>query len=337
MLLETTNAPPGQPRQELRFAPRPSHPKNLRSHDARRPIRVSVVIPTLNAEPHLARQIAMLATQTVPVAEVIVIDSSSVDATVDIATAAGCRVVTIPRREFDHGDTRNRAAQLAEGDVVIFMTQDALPSNNSFIEHLVQPIFDGSVAATYARQIAYPNATPPEQYARELNYPPTSHVMSFDDVADHGIKAFFFSNVASAVSRSHFDEVGGFPARTIMNEDMLLCSKLLNSGQRVGYCANAVVFHSHNYKLTQQFKRNFDIGAFVSLQGQQLGNTRAGKSGVNFALGQLRHLVQAGHWRWLPRTIADLAIRLVAYRLGTHQRSVPVRLKRLISMHAYHW
>jgi rhamnosyltransferase len=298
---------------------------------------VSVIIPTLNAAPFLEAQLEALRSQTVAPDEIIVIDSDSSDATRDIAKRLECTVIEIKRPEFNHGGTRNRAAREASGDYLVFMTQDALPVNRDFLRKLIEPLQLGQAEAAYARQIAYPHATPPERLARNLNYPSTSHITTKADIPRQGLKAFFFSNVASVISKSAFDSVDGFPTETIMNEDMLICSKLLKTDRSVAYVAEAMVFHSHNYRLTQQFKRNFDIGAFISEKGAILGDTRAGKSGIGFAYTQVRTLFRDREFRWIPAALIELGVRFLGFRIGRRQYSLPIAVKRRLSMHAFYW
>jgi rhamnosyltransferase len=117
----------------------------------------------------------------------------------------------------------------------------------------------------------------------------------------------------------------------------LLCAKLLQAGYKVAYRAEATVFHSHNYRLAQQFRRNFDIGAFVAQSGAALGETRTSEAGVKFALGQLKHLVSSGAWAWVPRTTLELGLKFVAYQLGRREQLMPVSWKRKLSMHPHYW
>lgn len=297
----------------------------------------SVIVPTLNASRYLPRLIGALRTQSIPPLEIIVIDSSSTDDTATIASEAGCVVEIVPRDEFDHGGTRNRAANLARGELLVFMTQDAVPADERFLEELARPIREGLAVAAYARQIPYPDAFPPEAFARTFNYPAVSSLRSEGDISRLGLRAFFFSNVASMVSKNAFLEAGRFPERTVMNEDMLLCAKLLRAGHRVAYRAEAIVSHSHNYRLDQQFRRNFDIGAFVSQSGAALGETRVEGSGVKFALGQIGHLASSGAWTWIPRTVLELGLKFVAYQLGKRERALPLSVKRRFSMHPHYW
>ena len=118
-----------------------------------------------------------------------------------------------------------------------------------FLENLTVPLRERRAAAVTARQVAYPRANPLEQFARQFNYPPQSFIRTLDDVQILGIKAYFFSDTASAVWRELFWNVGGFSEELIVNEDMFLCSALLHAGYSVAYQAQAAVFHSHDYSL----------------------------------------------------------------------------------------
>ena len=100
---------------------------------------VSVVIPTLNAEPEIEDLLALLEAQTFAPREIIVIDSSSDDHTVEIAKAHPLvRVIEIQRKDFDHGGTRNLGFNESVGDFVLFMTQDAVPVDEFLLEKLLR-------------------------------------------------------------------------------------------------------------------------------------------------------------------------------------------------------
>ncbi len=59
--------------------------------------------------------------------ELIVIDSGSRDRSREIARAAGADLIEIPPEEFGHGRTRNLGAERSSGDLICFLTQDAVP------------------------------------------------------------------------------------------------------------------------------------------------------------------------------------------------------------------
>ena len=70
--------------------------------------------------------------------KVLIVDSSSTDGTPELARAAGFKVWSIPRDEFNHGNTRHRAAELVpDCDILVYLTQDAILNGANAIENLV--------------------------------------------------------------------------------------------------------------------------------------------------------------------------------------------------------
>lgn len=300
-------------------------------------VDVSVVIPTLQAARHLPGLLDRLRSQEIPPSEILVVDSSSTDETAAIAGAAGCVLDVIPRSAFDHGGARNRAARRARGEILVFVTQDATPADEHWLANLVSSIRSGEAVATYARQLPREDAGTLERFARGFNYPARSRVRDLADVDALGYKAFFFSNVCSAVRTEVFREVGGFPEGVVLNEDVLLCAKLLRAGHRVKYEAGARVYHSHDYGLIQQFRRNFDIGASISQAGTLLRGARTGGEGLRFVLGQARYVIESGDHLQLPAVFAEAAFKLAGFGLGKRERHIPRAVKRRLSMHGYFW
>ncbi len=298
---------------------------------------VSLIIPTLNAGDAFEPLLDSLAVQTRPADEIIVIDSSSTDATVDRARRAGCRVEVIDRADFGHGRTRNQAASMARGDVLVFMTQDALPADTHFLEHLTAPVRDGTAVMAYARQVPRAGASPPEVFTRLANYPDRSEVRTLADVDRLGVKAFFTSNVAAAYDRRAWEAVGRFDPTVIMNEDMLACARLLRAGGAVAYQASAVVVHSHHYALGEQFRRYFDIGVFFADAGEALADARATGQGLQFARRQLAYLTRRGRRRWLGRTIVEVALKYLGVQMGRRYRWWPRAWCRKFSLHRGFW
>jgi rhamnosyltransferase len=297
---------------------------------------VAVVVPTLRPGAALARLIRALREQTRPPAEIIVVDSSSDDGTAERAREMGCRVEVVRRESFDHGGTRNLGAGLAHSPIIVFMTQDAVPANAQFIAQLLRPLHEGCAGA-YARQIPHRDASPTERFQRAFNYPPRSHVRSARDLDRLGLKAAFFSNVASAVDRAAYNAVQGFPTRVVFSEDMILAYRLLIAGYQVAYVAEAQVYHSHAYGLREQFRRYFDIGASQMQAEGELGKLPAAREGVRFAREQVKSLARQGAWAWLPRAGVELAAKWIAFQLGRRHRRLPLAVVRRCSLQPAYW
>lgn len=232
---------------------------------------MSVIIPTLNAEVELPQLIAILRNQTCRPDEIIIIDSESRDATRCIAKEAeGVSLIEILRKDFDHGGTRHKAFLRSSGDFVLFLTQDAVPSSERYIESLLLPFSDERVAMSSGRQLPKKEARRFEQLVREFNYPAESNVRSSRDIPKYGIKTFFASDVCSAYRRTAYLQCGGFAAPCNTNEDMLMAATFVHAGYKVAYEASATVYHSHNLSAREQYLRNKEIGFFLEENSENL-------------------------------------------------------------------
>lgn len=301
-------------------------------------MNITVIIPTLNAEKNIAELIMSLKSQSLPPLEIIVIDSASEDRTTEIARGLGCTVITIDRAEFNHGGTRNLGAEASRGEVLVFLTQDALPVDNNLLQNLVAPLAaNPEIAASFGRHIARSDAVPPERFARLFNYPDIPMIKGKEDLPRLGIKTFFFSNVCSAIKKSSFEAVDRFPERALTNEDMAIAAKLVLKGYKIAYVPEAAVWHSHNYSVPHYFRRYFDIGAFLSGNERLKGHSKAESEGLKFTKEQLLYLFRNNHYRWIPYSIALTLAKFIGYRLGQMEDKLPVRIKRSLSLQKNFW
>ena len=252
---------------------------------------ISVIIPVLNADKELPKLLDALEQQTVGPEEIIVVDSESLDGTAAIARERA-KVLSVKRAEFDHGKTRDWALREAKGNIVVFLTQDAVPARKDFLEKLIRPLEEEKVAVVTGRQLPKADASPMEKLIRAFNYPAESHVRSEADVEQMGIKAFFCSDVCAAYNRKIYEDIGGFDYPLKTNEDMFFAANAIRSGYKVAYAADAQVFHSHNFTLKEQYERNKIQGYEIERHRDVLGNVSKeaeGKKLVKFvSLGLLR-------------------------------------------------
>ncbi|MFD1956278.1 glycosyltransferase family 2 protein [Paenibacillus thailandensis] len=312
-------------------------PTNTEMHQLHKPA-VSVIIPTLNAGKTLLELLVRLQRQTLAPHEIIVIDSSSEDGTPQLAAEQGATVLHVERTEFDHGGTRNRAAERATGDVLVFMTQDALPADDTLLERLVEPLLGSErISSSYARQLPYPDANPIERMARAHNYPAEPSVKSKADLPRLGIRTFFCSNVCAAVKRDVFERMGRFESPVIFNEDLFMAADCILAGYEVAYAADAAVYHSHNYSAVQQLRRFFDNGVSMRRNERVQPYSAIGGAGSSLVKLQLAALAREKQWRWIPKLIAESAAKLIGFKLGYHYRKLPAALCRKLSMHKLIW
>ena len=301
-------------------------------------MNISVIIPTRNAENYIENLLNTLTTQTIKPIEIIIIDSESEDKTKQICEKYDLvKFVEIKKSEFDHGGTRNRAAKLAIGDVLVFMTQDAYPNSDKFIEELVKPLGNDGIVASYGRQLARENSQELEKFARGFNYGDSEIIKSKDDIEKLGVKTFFFTNVCSAFLTNEFWKAEGFPEKTIMNEDMIICSKLIFSDKKVIYAAKAEVIHSHQYTYIQQFKRNFDVGVVFTDSSDYFYGVKSESEGVKYVKEAIKYLINKGKPYLIPHLIIDSGFRFLGYKFGQNYKKIPINLVKKMSMHSFYF
>lgn len=297
---------------------------------------ISIIIPTYNAAPYITNLLEALEQQIFTDAEVVVIDSSSQDNTIAIAQSHGARTLSIPKQEFDHGLTRTIGAKQTQGDILVYLTQDALPLGRNSLAKLIEPFGDDRlVGVTFGRQLPRADATPFGQHLRLFNYPAISYRRSLSDCAGHGIRAAFCSNSFAAYRKSALEEVGWFKGGLLMGEDMHACARMLLKGYKVVYAADAAVLHSHNYSIKQEFKRYFDMGVFLHKESWILDTFgKAEGEGLRFTRSEIAYLFEKRLYGYLHASLIRAGAKWLGYRLGHCHQLLPRALLKLVSMHS---
>jgi len=301
-------------------------------------MKISVLIPTYNAKKFISDLFTKLNEQVLPdhvEKEIIIVDSSSTDGTVETINELFPNVKTyvIENKTFDHGGTRNLLASYATGDYYLFMTQDAIPADNNLFHSLLKNFEEEKVKIAYARQIPKNDANPLEQFARGFNYPDKKIIKDQSQIEALGIKTFFNSNVCSMYDARLFSgELGaGFPEKLILNEDMIMSYEVIKKGYAVVYDNHAIVYHSHNYNLVQQFKRYFDIGMAFHQSSYILKDVSNEKEGMKMVLELQKYLLQKKQYRFMPYSIFETASKYIGYSLGKKHDMFSYKVKKKLS------
>jgi len=302
-------------------------------------MKAIIFIPTKNGGAVWRESISSIRSQVEKLTDVIVVDSLSSDDTALIAKENNCHLVSISPAEFGHGKTRNLAmGYIDDVDIIVFLTQDAILQNTCSLKYILDFFKkDESIAAVCGRQIPHDDASPLAIHARCFNYPNKSSVKSQKDIKYFGIKTVFMSNSFAAYRAKIFKELGGFPESVILAEDMYLSAKLILAGYKIGYCAEAIVKHSHNYTPLQEFQRYFDIGVFHACEPwirDKFGG--AGGEGMRFIRSELTFLWKTAPL-WIPRSLITSACKLFGYKLGQRYRKLPWSWCRSFSMYKSYW
>lgn len=242
----------------------------------------TVVIPTLNPGPELTEVLDRLKAQEgAHLEQIVVIDSSSTDGTRPLLAAREIEHEVIDRSTFNHGLTRNLGLERARGDVVVFLSQDALPEPG-WLAALVAAFADPSVAGAYSRQVPRDDAS---VYAVErLSHWPASRdeprrqrlppAEIFEAMPLTGrLEAVCFDNVSSAVRRSVARRI---PFRDLpFGEDRDWAYRAMSAGYTVRYCSESRVIHSHDRSAWEDLRRTVIdhrlINEMLTREGESTG------------------------------------------------------------------
>lgn len=217
-------------------------------------MRVSIVIRTLNEARHLAGLLRMVASQQTLGLEVetVLVDSGSTDETVEIARSYGARITTISKAEFSFGRSLNRGCAFSSGNIIVLISGHCVPVDAYWLQNLCQPLIDGVASYSYGRQIGDDDSNYSERRIFAKYYPPKSQVPQ---------QGFFCNNANSALLRSVWVE-NGFDEELTGLEDMELAKRIVSTGHRIAYIAEAPVFH-HHQESWGQVRRRFDREAIA--------------------------------------------------------------------------
>lgn len=199
--------------------------------------RISVIIRTLNEARYLNDLLVMVRRQEVGGGEVeiVVVDSGSTDDTVAIAKRHGCILCTIRKEEFSFGRSLNRGCAASSGDLLVFISGHCIPVGTDWLGILCQPLRDGRVSYAYGRQIGDDDSN----YSERRIF-----AKYFADASAIPQEGFFCNNANSALRREVW-EAHAFDEVLTGLEDMELAKRLVAGGLKIGYVAEAPVFHHH--------------------------------------------------------------------------------------------
>jgi len=303
---------------------------------------VSVVIPVKDGGEDLVRCLDAIRSQEVDgeEVEIIIVDSGSTDASVAIARQRGAVVHQIHPAEFNHGAARNAGANLARGDMLVFISQDAYPCDRLWLGRLTKPLRERpDVAGVYGRQLPHETARPPEEFFLDFLYGSAPRVQRAASLGELSMQTTLFSNVNAAMPRSVWVRFP-FVEDIIMSEDQEWSRRVLLAGLSVVYEPLAAVRHSHNYTVRSAFRRFFDSGVSAErayLAGQRESTRVLRAAALRYARGEMSWLLRSGHARWIPYAVVYEGAKLAGLTLGANHRYLPVAVKRRLSALPAYW
>ena len=248
--------------------------------------KATIIIPTYNGEKYLDRLLNMVFKQELDHPfDVFVIDSTSSDRTVEIIQThlkkhKNMTYEQIPTKEFGHGKTRNYAAQIAKGEFVVFLSQDAIPAKKSWLYEMLKPFeLNDKIVGVVGKQVPRAICVPLLKYEirtvfNNLGSEAGTALFYKDFFMDdpvYGDVVTFYSDVNSAARRDFL--VNEIPYRDIpYAEDQFFARDIIEAGYMKAYAPRGRVIHSNDIPLFEYRHRTFDeivglrrIGAKIEL------------------------------------------------------------------------
>jgi rhamnosyltransferase len=302
---------------------------------------VSIILLTKNGEKDLHNCLtAIFSQKTSHIFEVIVIDSGSTDATIDILCKFPVKVVHIKPEEFHHGKTRNLGAKLAEGKYLIYITQDAIPFNEVWLDFLINCfVNDEKIAGAYSRNIPKPGCDPFEERYIARAWGEKREVKNIGNYRNYK-KLIFFSNTSSCIRKDVWEK---YPFRDdlIQTEDQEWSKKVLEFGYIIIYEPESMVYHSHCYPAKNLFGKYFDAGTAHKQIFNDNNNVYLPLIPffvIAVMLLDLNFMIKRNYrlfpiLKWIPNSIIRHFIEATGFWLGLHSRFLPVELKRKFTLY----
>ena len=202
---------------------------------------VSVVIRAKDEGESIGRTLDLLARQTRE-HEVVLVDSGSTDATVEIARARGIDVIEIPAKEFTYGGALNTGCAAASGEILVALSAHAFPTDSSWLAEIAAVLADDRVACVCGQHFGPDGAV--------LTEPIRQDAALARERPDWG-----YSNAAGAFPRRLWEEYG-FRADLPATEDKEWALHWLDRGYICVLGPQYLVDHDHSKDgLIEQYRR----------------------------------------------------------------------------------
>jgi mycofactocin glycosyltransferase len=219
---------------------------------------VSVIIPVRNRPQEISACLDSLRGLDYPAdkLEIIVVDDASEDGTPQIvARYPEVRLLRRAKRR-QASFCRNRAAEIARGEILAFIDSDCLAAP-TWLKELVPAFRDPSLGALGGLVDAASQENGLDRYEKVKSALKIGTGFRRSEQTD---RFFYVPTCNCLVRRDAFLNLGGFQETLYVGEDVDFCWRLQDAGYTLEYRPMGRVAHKHRNRLTPFFARRFDYG-----------------------------------------------------------------------------
>lgn len=274
--------------------------------------KVSIVMRSINDLSFIEKTLKAVFNQNFKDFELINIDSGSTDGTYEIIRKYNPeKSLQIRREDYVPGRVLNNAVKMCAGEIIVFNNSDCIPLNSDWLGNLIKPLLEQQeTVAAFGNQVPRPDATPlvVKDYRR-----------AFGDGSISALWGHFFSLATSAVRKCDIIQYP-FNGDLKYSEDIEWSWRMKKAGRKIVYVPDAVVEHSHNYRLREVWKRFYNEGLADGFIYGEKKNFTAGML-LPFAAESARDiqfLVRNGGILYIPYGLVSRFIQRLAAWKGRH-------------------
>jgi rhamnosyltransferase len=280
------------------------------------PVKISVVIRTLNEEQHLGTVIEALRAQRLhgPELDIVVVDSGSEDGTLNIARKWGAHIIEMRPEEFSYSAALNMGIEKSHGELIVIVSGHAVPCSSDWLEKLTGHFDDSRVAGVYCRQVPWPDAPWHEIERLERQFPDVSRRFSAGGPMD----GMHFSNAASCIRRSFWSQQPF--AAVAAAEDRRWAEWAIDGGYDIIYEGGAVAWHSHSESPEGVARRRITIERAADARlCRKRTLVLTLRQGLGWLVGDSRRILRTRHcrgkrMRYLMQTVKCVFWYVVRFR-----------------------
>jgi len=222
---------------------------------------ISIVIRAFNEERWLPSVLKSIAEQRYRDFEIVLVDSGSVDATREIGASYGARIIQLRTDDFTFGHSLNVGVRESRGRFIAILSAHAIPTDDQWLERLVEPLRDGKTAMVFGGQRGHAVSKFSEARDFERVFPDAPQWMDDEHV--------FVNNANSAIRRDlweqhPFDE--GLPG---LEDAEWAKYWIYPHGMSVYYEPKACIYHVHTESWSQvrnRFHREGIAGRWIAVR-----------------------------------------------------------------------
>ncbi len=218
---------------------------------------VSIIMPVFNQRQGIGAALeALLALDYPPDRrEIIVVDDGSTDGTPAEIAKYPVKLLPLPKNRGQSA-ARNIGAAAARGDILAFIDSDCL-AEPTWLRELVPYFQDDRVALVGGFVAGYYQTSWLDRY-EEVQSPLN---MGRETLLGEGPTSDFYVPTCNVlIRREAYFRVGGLNEDLRVGEDVDLCWRLKEQGQRLLYVPQGRVRHKHRHQCWPAFRRRFDYG-----------------------------------------------------------------------------